>query len=86
MAEYLTRVTGNLLVIPELATGWKPNANGSRWTIKLRPNVKFHTGQPLTAADVVATYQLLTDPAKGSAALTSVFATNRLMPAASPSC
>lgn len=70
-AEYLTRVNAKGNVVPELAVAWKPNTDGTEWTITLRPNVKFHTGQPLTADDVVATYKLLSDPAKGSAALTS---------------
>jgi peptide/nickel transport system substrate-binding protein len=58
-----------LLATPELALSWVPNADASRWTVKLRPNVKFQTGQPMAADDVVATYKLLTDPSKGSAAL-----------------
>jgi peptide/nickel transport system substrate-binding protein len=69
--EYLTRVTGQGVVAPELAVAWTPNADASRWTIKLRPGVTFQTGQPMTAHDVVATYKLLTDPAKGSTALTN---------------
>ncbi len=69
VGEYLIRVNSELLATPELALSWAANADASRWTVKLRPNVKFQTGQPMTAADVVATYKLLTDPAKGSAAL-----------------
>jgi peptide/nickel transport system substrate-binding protein len=69
VGEYLIRVNSQLLATPELALSWTPNADASRWTVKLRPNVKFQTGQPMTADDVVATYNLLTDPSKGSAAL-----------------
>jgi peptide/nickel transport system substrate-binding protein len=58
---------------PSLALSWQANAKGDIWTFKLRPNVKFHDGQPLTANDVVATFDRLTDPASGSAAL-SLFA------------
>jgi peptide/nickel transport system substrate-binding protein len=61
--EFLTRATGSLTLLPELATSWKPNADASKWTFKLRPNVKFQTGQTMTADDVVATFKRLTgDP------------------------
>ena len=43
------------------------------WTFKIRPGVKFHNGQTLTADDVVYTYQLHTNP-KGSANALSAFA------------
>ncbi|CAB3776637.1 Periplasmic dipeptide transport protein [Pararobbsia alpina] len=59
-------------LIPSLATAWKPNARGDVWTFTLREGVKFHDGQILSAKDVVATFDRLTDPASGSAAL-SVF-------------
>jgi peptide/nickel transport system substrate-binding protein len=39
-------------VEPRLATSWKSNADGTRWTFTLRPDVKFHTGRPMTSADV----------------------------------
>ncbi|PMS36214.1 peptide/nickel transport system substrate-binding protein [Trinickia symbiotica] len=54
---------------PALALSWQANAKGDVWTFKLRPNVKFHDGQTLTAKDVVATFDRLADPASGSAAL-----------------
>jgi peptide/nickel transport system substrate-binding protein len=59
-------------LVPALATGWKANARGDIWTLTLRDGVKFHDGQVLHAKDVVATFDRLTDPATGSAAL-SVF-------------
>ena len=39
---------------PCLAESW--TADGTSWTFKLRPNVKFSDGSSLTAADVVFTY------------------------------
>lgn len=39
---------------PCLAESWA--AEGTTWTFKLRPNLKFSDGSPLTAADVVFTY------------------------------
>jgi peptide/nickel transport system substrate-binding protein len=62
--EFLTRATQSLTLLPELATSWSPNADATKWTFKLRPNVKFQTGQTMTADDVVATFKTLTgDPA-----------------------
>jgi peptide/nickel transport system substrate-binding protein len=58
--EFLTRATQSLTLLPELATSWSPNANATKWTFKLRPNVKFQTGQTMTADDVVATFKTLT--------------------------
>jgi peptide/nickel transport system substrate-binding protein len=61
--EFLTRATQSLTLTPELATSWKPNADATKWTFKLRPNVKFQTGQTMSADDVVATFKRLTgDP------------------------
>ncbi len=57
--EFLTRATQSLTLLPELATSWTPNKNASAWTFKLRPGVKFQTGQAMTADDVVATYKRL---------------------------
>jgi len=69
--EFLTRATQGLTLVPELATSWKPNANASIWTFKLRPNVKFQSGQSFGADDVVATYDRLTSPETGSQALSA---------------
>jgi peptide/nickel transport system substrate-binding protein len=41
------------------------------WTFKLRPNVKFQSGETLTADDVVTTYNRLVDPKSGSQALSA---------------
>jgi peptide/nickel transport system substrate-binding protein len=68
--EFLTRIANSKTLTPELAISWKPNPQGSIWTFKLRPNVKFQTGQAMTADDVVATWQRLASP--GSQALSAV--------------
>ena len=61
--EFLTRATQSLTLLPELATSWKPNANATKWTFKLRSGVKFQNGQAMTADDVVTTFKRLTgDP------------------------
>lgn len=56
---------------PMLATSWSHNGDGSVWTFKLRRGVKFHNGQPMSANDVVYTFQQQTDPKNGSAALST---------------
>ncbi len=56
---------------PMLALSWSPNADGSIWTFKLRPGVKFSTGAAMTAADVVYTFQQLSDPKNASNALSA---------------
>ena len=42
---------------PELAASWETNADGTVWTIRLRPGVMFHNGDELMAEDVVASLQ-----------------------------
>jgi len=68
--EFLTRATQSKQLLPELAVSWKPNANASVWTFALRPNVKFQSGQTMTADDVVATWKRLASP--GSQALSAI--------------
>jgi peptide/nickel transport system substrate-binding protein len=69
--EFLVRATRSLKLVPELATSWKPNANATVWTYKLRPNVKFQNGSTMNADDVVATFKRLVDPNSGSQALSA---------------
>ncbi len=69
--EYLAVSDPDLRLRPQLALGWKPNADGSVWTFQIRPGVKFHDGRLLTAHDVAATMNRLADPANGSTALSA---------------
>lgn len=61
IGEGLTRPKRDGLT-PEaaLATSWKPNADATVWTFKLRDDVKWHDGQPFTAEDVKFTFDLFT--------------------------
>ena len=45
-----------------LAEQVTPNADGSVWTVKLRQGVVFHDGKPLTADDVVFSYNRIINP------------------------
>ncbi len=69
--EYLCLSTQTLALTPVLATSWTANSAADVWTFKIRQGVKFHDGTPLTADDVVYTYQLQTDPSNDSNALSA---------------
>jgi peptide/nickel transport system substrate-binding protein len=58
--EYLCLSGQTLNLQPVLATSWKPNSTADVWTFNIRQGVKFHNGAPLTADDVVYTFQLHT--------------------------
>src|SRR5215471_21816202 len=47
-------------IVPDLATSWAWNEDGTELTFQLRHGVKFHDGQPFTAKDVQCTWNLLT--------------------------
>jgi peptide/nickel transport system substrate-binding protein len=67
-AEYLVYAEPDLTLRPVLATSWEPSEGGKVWTFALRQGVKFHDGRPMTADDVVASFQRLVDPANASPA------------------
>ena len=69
--EYLFLSDQTLNLKPVLATSWSPNAKADVWTFKIRQGVKFHNGAPLTADDVVYSFQLYASP-KRSAALSAL--------------
>ncbi len=70
--DFLILDNNQLLTLqPMLATSWTPSNSGAVWTFKLRPNVKFHNGQPFTAKDVVYTFKQLADPKNASNALST---------------
>ena len=50
-------------VIPDLATSWSWNEEGTELTFPLRQGVKWHDGKPFTAKDVKCTWDLLTGKA-----------------------
>jgi len=51
-------------IVPELATGWAWNEEGTELTLPLHEGVKWHDGKPFTSADVVCTWDLLTGNGK----------------------
>lgn len=45
-----------------LAQDWSVDERGTTYTVHLKPGLKWQDGRPLTAADVVFTYQLIQNP------------------------
>ncbi len=54
-----------LNLVPELAESWTV-ADGVVYTFKLRANARFHNGRPVTAPDVVYSWERAADPATDS--------------------
>lgn len=49
-------------VVEDLASDWKVNKNGTVYTVELRQDARWHDGKPLTAEDVVFTYNRIQNP------------------------
>ncbi len=54
------------VLVPALAESWTTSADGTQWTFKLRPGVRFHSGKTLDADDVAATFARILDPKTAS--------------------
>jgi peptide/nickel transport system substrate-binding protein len=50
-------------IVPELATSWSSNEEGTELTFPLRQGVQWHDGKPFTAQDVKCTWDLLSGKA-----------------------
>lgn len=63
----LTKPGLDLQPVPDLAERWETSSDGLRWTFYLRRDVKWHDGQPFTAADVAYTFnEIVLKPELGS--------------------
>jgi peptide/nickel transport system substrate-binding protein len=71
--DQLTEVQANGTIGPRLATSWTSNANATQWTYKLRTDAKFSNGQPVTADDVLYSWQVVKDDKKS---LNNVYTTD----------
>jgi peptide/nickel transport system substrate-binding protein len=49
-------------LVGDLAQSWKSDPRGIVWTVTLKNNLKWQDGKPLTAADVVFTFQTIQNP------------------------
>lgn len=61
----LLGVDGTGKPVPSVATEWS-NTDNKVWTFKLRNDIKWSNGDPVTAHDFVYSAKRLTDPATGS--------------------
>ncbi len=52
-------------VIGDVASEWNISPDGLTYTFKIRQDIRFHDGSPLTAADVKATYDKILFPPDG---------------------
>lgn len=50
----------------DLVSSWERSDNGMTYTVKIREDVKWHDGKPLTAEDVLFTLNLIRNPNFGS--------------------
>lgn len=64
----LTRIGFDSQPQPDLAESWEASPDATEFIFNLREGVTFHDGTPLTADDVVATYEAILNPDVPSAA------------------
>ena len=62
----LVMLDSDLQVQPDLAAGWEISDDGLLYTFYLQPHAQFHDGRPLTADDIVYSWERAADPQTGS--------------------
>jgi oligopeptide transport system substrate-binding protein len=55
-----------LSLVPDLALGWDISPDGQTYTLHLRPDARFHNGKPVTAHDVVYSWERAANPVTNS--------------------
>lgn len=53
--SYLTEITSDNKLGPDMADGWSASPDAKTWTFELNKEASFHDGRPFTSRDVVAT-------------------------------
>jgi len=53
---------GKNQIVGDLAQSWSVDSKGTTYTIKLKPNLYWSDGKPLTANDIVFTYNTIENP------------------------
>ena len=62
----ITEVDANANVVPALAHAWEVSDDGLKWTWHIRKDVTFHSGRPMTGADVKANLERILNPRTGA--------------------
>ncbi len=65
--EWLAYRDADYVLRPMLGVEFIPNKNADQMLVKLRPGVTFHSGKPLTADDVVFSFERMMNPNVGAA-------------------
>ncbi|MBP7146100.1 MAG: peptide-binding protein [Acidobacteria bacterium] len=66
LGDPLLDVDARLEFVPRVAESWDWSDDHRVLTFHLRDGVRWHDGRPVTAADVVHTWKVLSDPARSS--------------------
>lgn len=66
--DTLVTLDKNMTVVPSLAESWEYSDGGKTLTMKIRKNVKFHNGDPMTSDDVKFSFERILDEKTGAAA------------------
>lgn len=66
IAEYLTETGPDNITRPWLLERWEADDEVKTWTLFLRRGITFNNGRPLTAADVIFSFEQWLDPEVGS--------------------
>ncbi len=62
LMEGLTQFDANLVPQPAVAKSWEISPDGKTYTFRLRPDVRWTDGRPVTAADFEFSWKRLLDP------------------------
>jgi peptide/nickel transport system substrate-binding protein len=65
--DFLAYRDPDYVLKPMLGVEFTPNRSSDQMLVKLRPGVTFHSGKPLTADDVVFSFQRVMNPSVGAA-------------------
>lgn len=71
-AESLTYLEPSGKVVPGLATAWSVK-DPTTWVVKIRPDVKFQNGRPMTADQIVRNVEFLVSDDVGKASISASF-------------